>query len=266
MRILIFLSAFVIASGCSRHKAPEGLRVVSLSPGITEIIYAIGAQDALYGITSHCTWPPEALREKESVGDFSFPSMEKIAGIRPSLILAAGDGQGKAISHLTNAGYNVRVFHPADISELFRHIIEIGRLTGKEKKASELVADMKKDIRSIPKVKNKSVFIEVCPQPLIAASDKTFLSSVCEIIGLKNIAVFKDSYPGVNAEWLIRQKPDFILLTGSSEEEFRALHPYIKNAKLLRPSDIDIIVRPGPRITRGMREIYYLAEDAEKKQ
>ncbi|PKM99534.1 MAG: hypothetical protein CVU78_05855 [Elusimicrobia bacterium HGW-Elusimicrobia-2] len=266
MLILIFLSALIIAPGCSSRKAPEGLRVVSLSPAITEIIYAIGAENALYGITNHCNWPPKASREKESVGDFSFPSMEKIALIQPSLILAAGDGQGKAISHLINAGYDVRVFHPADIAELFAHIMEIGRILGKTNNASELVKNMKKEISSIPKLKNKSVFIEVCPKPLIAASDKTFLSAICERIGLRNIAVFQNSYPGVNAEWLIRKKPDYILLTGCSEEEFRALHPYIKNSKIIRPSDIDMIVRPGPRITRGMREIYYLAEDAEKKQ
>jgi len=265
MRILIFLSAFVLSAGCARQNACEGVRVVSLSPGITEIIYAIGAEDKLFGITNYCSWPPEASQTKESVGDFSFPSIEKITEIKPSLILGAGDGQGKALSRLTNLGYDVRIFHPADIDELFSQIIEIGRITEKKKNAEKLVKEMKKEIASIPHIKNKSIFIEVCSKPLICASDKTFLSSICEKIGFKNIAVFKNSYPGISAEWLMRQKPDYILLTGSSEKEFRSLYPYIKHSMLIRPSDIDIIVRPGPRITRGMMEIYYLAKDAAKK-
>ncbi len=265
MRILIFLSAFVLGSGCARQNAHEGVRVVSLSPGITEIIYAIGAEKHLYGITNYCNWPPEASHAKESVGDFSFPSIEKITEIRPSLILGAGDGQGKALSRLTNLGYDVRIFHPADIKELLAQILEIGRIMEKEKNAAELVERMKKEIASIPRIKNKSVFIEVCSRPLICASDKTFLSDVCETIGFKNIAVFKNCYPGVNAEWLIRRKPDYILLTGSSEKEFRAMYPYMKGSKIICPTDIDIIVRPGPRITRGMMEIYYLADDAKKK-
>jgi len=266
MRILIFLSAFVLGSGCARQNVYEGVRVVSLSPGITEIIYEINAQNVLYGITNYCSWPPEALETKESVGDFSFPSIEKIAALKPSLILVAGDGQGKAISRLINMGYDVRIFHPADIPELFAQIIEIGRITGKRKNAASLVERMKKEIASIPRIKNKSIFIEVCSKPLICASDKTFLSSICEKIGFKNISVFKNSYPGINTEWLMLQKPDYILLTESSEKEFRALYPYIKKPKIISPTDIDTIVRPGPRITRGMREIYYLAKDAEKKQ
>ncbi|MEA2082550.1 MAG: helical backbone metal receptor [Elusimicrobiota bacterium] len=265
MRILLFLSAFVLGSGCARQNAQEGVRIVSLSPAITEIIYAIGAEDKLFGITNHCSWPPEALKTKDSVGDFSFPSIEKITEIQPSLILAAGDGQGKALSRLTNLGYDVRIFQPADIDELFAQITETGRLTGKEKNAAQLVKRMNREMSSIPRIKNKSIFIAVCSKPLICASDKTFLSAVCKKIGFKNISVFKNSYPGVNAEWLMLQKPDYILLTGSSEKEFRALYPYIKKSKIICPENIDMIVRPGPRITRGMMEIYYLAKDAAKK-
>ncbi|MBA3066681.1 ABC transporter substrate-binding protein, partial [bacterium] len=202
---------------------------------------------------------------KESVGDFTFPSIEKITQIKPSLILGAGAGQGKSLSRLTNLGYDVRIFHPANIKELFAQIIEIGRLTGKEQNAASLVERMKQDIASIPRIKNKTVIIEVCSKPLICAANKTFLSAVCEKIGLKNIAVFKNSYPGVNAEWLISQKPDYILLTESSEKEFLALYPYMKHSKIICPANIDIIVRPGPRITQGMREIYYLISDSEKK-
>jgi len=251
--ILLFVCALMLQS-CGKRETPKKLRIVSLSPAVTEIIYALNGEKNLAGVTNFCNWPKE-VSGKERVGDFSFPSIEKIISLKPSIIFAAGPGQGKVLRQLGNLGYSIRVYHPETLDELFKQISEIGTILGKKKNAEKLILKMKNEIKQIPRIKNKTVFIEVCSKPLIAASKNTFLSSLCRTMGLQNVCSLPQSYPQINVEWLIKKKPDFILLTGTSVKEFLAIYPFFSGKKIIPTMSPDILVRPGPRIVEGMWEI-----------
>ncbi|MFH1352418.1 MAG: helical backbone metal receptor [bacterium] len=244
----------LLVISCGRRETPKKLRIVSLSPAVTEIIYALKGEKYLAGVTNFCNWPKE-VSKKERVGDFSFPSIEKIILLKPTKIFAAGPGQGKVLRSLGNLGYEIRIYHPETVDELFKQISEIGTVIGEKKNAEKLLLKMKDEIKQIPKVKNKTVFIEVCSKPLIAASKTTFLSSVCRTLGLRNVCALPHSYPQINIEWLIKKKPDFILLTGTSVEEFLSIYPFFSGGKIIPTMNPDILVRPGPRIVEGMWEI-----------
>ncbi|MCD6413200.1 MAG: ABC transporter substrate-binding protein [Elusimicrobia bacterium] len=256
-KLLVLFLLFLLTSCGQKKEKDNSIRVVSLSPSATEIIYSLGAQNRLVGVTNYCDWPPDA-KTKEKVGDFSFPSIEKILSLKPSLIIAAGPGQKKTIEKLKNLGIRTKIYHPETLRELYDSIIDIGSILNQTGKAKKIVNEMKKEISQIPKLNSKKIFIEVCSKPLIAASKKTFISDACERIGLQNVCDFPQSYPTINAEWLIRKNPDFILLTGTKEPDFLALYPFFKKSKILAPSNIDIIVRPGPRIVEGLWEIRWL--------
>jgi len=252
----IYILVFLLLS-CSPQKTPKkdkALRIISLSPAVTEIIYALKGEKNLVGVTSFCNWPKE-VSEKERVGSFSFPSIEKITRLKPTLIFAAGAGQGKVLRQLGNLGYEIRISHPETVGELLKDISKIGILLKKQKNAKKLISEIKKEIEQIPKVKKKTIFIAVCSRPLIAASKNTFLSSICETMGFRNVCTFPRNYPQINVEWLIKKKPDFILLTDTTVGEFLSIYPFLKKKKLISTGNPDILVRPSPRIVEGMWEL-----------
>jgi len=264
LRSLFFIS-FLFHFSCSpKTKTQTALRIISLSPAVTEILYAIKADNRLVGVTSYCDWPPGA-RLKEKVGDFSNPSIEKIASLKPDIILAAGDGQGRTIRRLIDIGYPVKTYQPENITDLFSEIIEIGNIMGKGKESSKLVRKMKEEIKKLPKKQGKTVFIEVCSKPLIAAGKKSFLTSVCGAVGLHNICDFPQSYPQVSVEWLIKKKPEVILLTGTGEKEFLSLYPFFDKTLIISGINPDILVRPSPRIIEGMWELVWRLSEAASK-
>jgi len=228
-------------------------KVISLSPAITEIIYAIGAEDNLIGITNQCNWPP-GVKLKQRVGDFSYPSLEKISKLNPDVILAAGPGQEKSLKKLEVLGFQIIVFHPDTLDELYENIIGIGKVFKKESQAEKLVQKMKKEINLIPQCPPRKVFIEICHKPLICAGKSTFISSAIEKLGLKNICSTSQKYPFINTEWLISKKPDYIILTDVKKSEFLSAHPYFSQ-KILIELYPDTIVRPGPRIVEGLWEL-----------
>lgn len=250
--IFIFLTIFLFSCGKTPQKSKKG-RFVSLSPAITEILYAIGAEENLLGVTNQCNWPPD-VKIKEKVGDFSYPSLEKIVQIAPDVIFAAGMGQMKTIKKIESLGYKIFIFEPSNIQEFLDGIIEIGKITGCEKKARNLVSNLKKEMEIMPKTEKGKIFIEVSHKPLIAASKNTFLSSVVEYLGFDNICVSKEKYPFLSVEWVISRKPSFILLTSCKKEKFLSTHPYFEKTRIIEVNP-DLIVRPGPRIVEGMWQI-----------
>jgi len=251
----IFLSIFLISCGktAPQTKKSQIPQVVSLSPAITEIIYAIGAEDNLIGITNQCNWPPE-VKFKQRAGDFSYPSLEKISKLNPDVILAAGPGQEKSLKKLEVLGFKVIVFHPETLEQLYENIIGIGKIFKKETRAKKLVQKMKKEIDLIPQCPARKVFIEICHKPLIGAGKNTFISSAIEKLGLKNICSTSQKYPFINAEWLISKNPDYIILTDVEKSEFLSTYPYFSKKALIELNP-DTIVRPGPRIVEGLWEL-----------
>ena len=82
-------------------------RVVSLSPSITNTVYALGAAGELVGITDYTAYPPEAVRQKPSVGAVVNPSLERIIALHPDLVLALPDFNGAALTQLAIARISV---------------------------------------------------------------------------------------------------------------------------------------------------------------
>jgi iron complex transport system substrate-binding protein len=126
--------------------APQ--RIVSLAPSNTEIIYALGLQDRLVGVTEWCDYPPEAA-EKEKVGGYADIDMEKLVSLNPDLVLAEDIHKQDVIPALERLGITCYALVPHNLTEIMDSILVVGRLTGAEDKAQEIVADMQKRIKFV---------------------------------------------------------------------------------------------------------------------
>ena len=193
----------------------EPLKIISLAPHNTEILFALGLGDRVIGVTSFCDYPQEAA-SKEIVGDFEGNNLEKIVELEPELVLIYGPGNEEDNKILKDAGIKVLGFMPESIDAVMKDIETIGKATGKDKEAAELVSSMtaKKD-EILEKIKGQEevrVFYEIWHEPLQAAGKGSFMDELITLAGGKNIAEDAEgAYPQYDLEQLLERDPEVYL-------------------------------------------------------
>ncbi|KAF0134973.1 MAG: iron complex transport system substrate-binding protein [Candidatus Saganbacteria bacterium] len=266
--LLFALMIFAVNLG----KVAEAKRIISLAPNITEILFILGADKQLVGVTENCDFPKEA-KKIEKIGLFGSPNLEKIISLKPDLVLAANFGQNTAILRLKSMGVKTIVLSPQNIKDILDNIESIGGIIGRKKTAEILVGKMQMRINEI---KNKVfglhrpkvlVIIWVNSNSLMTAGKKSFINELISISGGKNIAGdINVDYPTLNPEFIMAKNPEIVIFGDSlnNEESIRCFlaQPGSKNIRAVKSGRIyykginpDLFLRPGPRIINGLEEI-----------
>ena len=248
-------------------KVPE--RIVSLSPANTEILFAVGAGDKVVGVTSFCDFPAE-VKDVEKIGSFEGPNLELIQKANPDVVLAGGYIQEDLIASLEQLNIPVVSTEATDFNSIFDSIALIGKLSGNDQKAAEVVKGMKDKIAEIQdKVKGqtpKSAFYVVWTDPLTTAGSGTFINDVIKAAGGINTAEKVEYWAKYSAEELVKDNPEYLLSAFHSTNEgitadffkqspvFKNLDS-VKNGKVHLMSDDNVVSRPGPRIVLAIEEI-----------
>jgi iron complex transport system substrate-binding protein len=248
-------------------KVPE--RIVSLSPANTEILFAVGAGDKVVGVTSYCDFPAE-VKDVEKIGSFEGPNLELIQKANPDVVLAGGYIQEDLIASLEQLNIPVISTEATDFNSIFDSITLIGKISGNDQKAAEVVKGMQDKIAEIQfKVKGhtpKSVFYVVWTDPLTTAGSGTFINDVIKAAGGVNTAEKVEFWAKYSTEELIKDNPEYLLSAIHSTNEgitvdffkespiFKNLDS-VKNGKVYLMSDDNVISRPGPRIVQAIEEV-----------
>ncbi len=260
-----FLSFFsvVIILACNRTLSPPGHRIISLSPAMTEIIYALNADDMLIGTTTFCDYP-EAARSKPKVGDFSNPSLERIVALKPSLVIVNPPEQNRIRTELEKLKINMFVSAPTSLDSLYQEIRSLGNMIGKKKKADSLVSLMQ---NNLPVLKNsgRRVYVEISSRPLVTIGRNAFLNELLSRAGAVNIfADINDAYPIVNQEAVIKRNPQIIIIlhpeTINDRTGWHRIDA-IKNNCLYYNIDPELLLRPGPRLVQGYEKLREILVD-----
>ena len=247
-------------------------RIISLSPATTEILFALGLGDKIIGNTTFCNYPEEAKAVKK-VGTFSEPNIEKILSLRPDIIFATGLEQAQAVERLRKTGLKVFVSDPKNVVEFFQSILQIGKLTNKEKEAETLAAGIEKRIdiikakaEKIPESRKLKVFIEIWHDPIMTAGPGSIVDELLTLAGGINIAYDTPrAYSRFSPEVIIQRNPDVIILGYMTEYNTKDLVSSrlgwqkvkaVINKRVITDISPDIILRPGPRIADGLEAIY----------
>lgn len=270
MKKIIFL--IVVLFLLAPAHAQEPLRIVSLAPSTTEILFALNLGDEIVGVSSFCDYPQEA-RDKEKIGSFSRPNIEKIVSLKPGIVFCTGLEQAPVVRELKWLKVNTFVSDPSNLEELFNSIKEIGKVTGRQKEADELIKNMRIKIKGIadssaliPEDKRPAVFVEYWNNPLMTAGPGSFIDELINLAGGRNIAFdTKQPYSYFSPELVIKRDPDYIILaymvSDEPEKEIRGRLGWgdikaIKNNRVYADINPDLILRPGPRIVDGLAEIH----------
>ena len=246
-------------------KAPAQ-RIVSLAPANTEIAYAVGAGGKVVAGTSYDDYPAEA-KSLPKIGDFSNPSVEKIASFSPDLVLAAGGIQDKLRTKLEDLGMQVYVVDPKSYAEVETDIANIGKLAGTSTQAQQVVDTMVKAAADVTQkvggTTPASTFLEIYSKPLMTAGSGTFIDNMITIAGGKNIGADAGSgFPQFSTEVLLKDDPQvYIADSGSMSKPgdlskrpgFSGLAA-VKDGKVYVIED-SYIARPGPRLAEGLQQL-----------
>lgn len=257
-------------------KVPE--KIVSLSPSNTEILFALGAGSKVVGVTSYCDYPEEA-KKVEQVGTFDGPNMELIKKVQPDVVLA-GYIQEEAVKALEAMGITVIVTEAESFEGIYQSIGIIGKITGTDAKAEELIADMKRKIADIEaKTKDKekpTVFYVVWADPLTTAGSKTFINDVIKAAGGINVAEKVESWAKYSVEELVKDNPEMLVAAlhstdkGMTKEDLSKNQVFsklecVKQGKVHVMSDDNVISRPGPRIVQAVEEMHKVFFGADRE-
>ncbi|MCL4426505.1 MAG: cobalamin-binding protein [Firmicutes bacterium] len=241
------------------EKAPQ--RIVSLAPSNTEILFALGLGDKVVGVTSYCDYPVEA-KSKEKIGGFSDPSVEKIVALKPDLVVATGMHE-KVVKQLDSLKIPVVAINPTRFAEVYGTFELLGQVTGSQKKAGEVIGEMKKKVDEITKKVGNSpkprVFYEVWDEPLMTAGPGTFINDLIILAGGNNIAAdAQKAYPQYSLELLLQRDPEVMIFpSGKNTPEKIMSRPgwqslaAIKNKRVVAV-DPNLVSRPGPRLVQGL--------------
>jgi len=237
-------------------------RIISLSPNITEIMFALGAGDRLVGVTTFCNFPPEAAKITK-VGGVLDPNYEKMVSLAPDVVIVLKSQQQSAVE-LQQLGLKTFVVANDTLNDVFESITSIGELLGRRKEAASLRTDMETSMNTIrDKVagleKRRAAFVfehsRGALQDIYVAGKGNFINELLDMAGGYN--VFADvgmGYPQVNMEAFIERKPEVIFdATQDPGDPYGVLRD-LESMRGLRIyfCYIDFNQVPGPRLVDSL--------------
>ncbi|HWO98878.1 MAG TPA: ABC transporter substrate-binding protein [Bacillus sp. (in: firmicutes)] len=249
-------------------------KIVSLIPSNTEVLFELGLNDEIVGVSNYDNYPKEALK-KEKVGDMTV-NVEKVISLQPDVVFAHGSAMGsspEAFKQLEDAGIKVFVIEDAtSFEQVYNSIITLGTLTGKKAEAEKIVGEMKAEVAEIKEKAStikeedrKVVWVEVSGEPEIYTTGKgTFMDEMLTMIGAKNAAGSEKGWVMMSEEKVVQLNPDVIVTTyGYYDKEATQKvlkRPGWKNVTAVKEKkvvdvDSDKVTRSGPRLTEGLQEL-----------
>ena len=244
-------------------KMPE--RVISISPGATETIFALGDEKVLVGRSNYCDYPEKA-KEIESVGEITEPNIEKITELKPDLVIAGAHFSKELVDNLEALGIKVAVLYGEDSFDgAYKNIEDISKILGQEKKGQDIIDGMKKKVADVEKKINglphPSVYYVVgFGKSDFTAGGNTFIGQIIEKAGGDNIAKDVDGW-NYSKEKLMEKNPQVIVLSDkyNSKEGFTTGEGYkelnaVKEGKVYEIDD-NMLSRQGPRQADGLEAL-----------
>ena len=268
---LVVVSLSAAAHRQTQAKLPH--RIISLSPTVTEDLFAIGAGKQVIAVDSQSNYPRRAPRT--SLSGFT-PNVEAIANYHPDLVLISYNPSGFA-SQLRKLGIKVvDIAAATNLKQAYKEIVQLGGLTGHNTGAAAVVHSMKTRlaaiVASVPgSRRHLRVYHELDPTYYTATS-KTFIGSIYKLFGFTDIADAADStgggYPQLSAEYIIQQNPQIIVLadtkccqqTGATVAARSGWSTIaaVKHGRVVGVDD-DVASRWGPRIVQFARAVAGIA-------
>ncbi len=241
----------------------DEIRIVSLSPAITEVLFDLGLEKNIVGTSSFSNYP-ESAKKIPTIGSYLSPSIEKIIRLNPTHVLVFKEGDPAIEESLKKAKLNFIVLESRTLDDFEHMVKELGTLFKVEKKSTEILNNWTTQWSKLESsgYSEQKIMIQVDQNPIYVAGSNTFLSKAFEKCGVKNTFENLNGYKKVQLEAVMNRKPEIILVVGMIEQsgnfntvrEFWNSNPVTKKAKIIK-GDGDILSRLSPRLPKEIVKI-----------
>ena len=277
---------FFLASSCTNkqgqhpHQSTGKLRIISLAPSLTEMLFAIGAGDQLVGKTNACDWPAAAAKIP-IIGAFGRPSLELLVSFHPDLVIdvdLADKDTGRKISALGMRRETFSCKTPDDIPVVLR---KLGLLTGHTREADSLALSIATGLDTFKKKaaeerKKNTVYLEIWNDPFWTGGQGSYTSALIAYAGGQNIGdIVKKEYFEIAQEWVIKKNPDVIACMymakkASASDDVMSRPGWqniaaVKSRRVYDRFDNNLFLRPGPRVLEGIEQLYRMIHAHEQQ-
>jgi iron complex transport system substrate-binding protein len=286
---VLFLFFLSFLGGCKKTPLHQNVsqsgceRVVSLSPSITEVLYALDLGPQVAGVTRYCKFPAEA-QKKPQVGGYIDPDSEALLRLKPDLVVLREE-QHQLIQQLRGLGFHLLTVDHRNASGILKSIDQVGRACHQEAQARQLRATLERDIAAVqaqirttthrPKVLvvlDRDVQSEKLHWAFVAGEDGFYDWLIENAGGIRAVPAGQRGFMQVSPEGILRMNPDVIIETTEShgpdaaklsqaqqnalaEKQWRSLPQVsaVKNHRIYHFSQ-DYMVIPGPRFPRVLEK------------
>jgi ABC-type Fe3+-hydroxamate transport system substrate-binding protein len=271
LRFLVSGFCFLLILSCGESRTPavtDGLgrsvvvpkrvqRLVTLAPNLTEMVFAVGAGEKLVGTDDYSNFPA-AARSIAKVGGMQ-PNVEKIAALKPDLVIASTEGNHPSLAPaLAAAGiplYVVRTDRLAEIAAAMQQVGEVLDAPRTKNAVQELQRDIAAQERK--RARKPRVMFAVWVDPLYVGGRNTFTDDLLNLTGATN-AVEVTGWPQYSLESLLASPPELILYPRGAvtPEQIAGLQKRVPELRAqIVAVDEDIFQRPGPRVVQAARSL-----------
>ena len=253
------------SSGTTLVLAAPAARIVSHSPALTEILFAIGAGDRVVAVDEFSNYPAETADLPKVT--YSSPDPEQDLAFEPDLVLFSGRQAG-SLEHFRELGLPVfYLLEPTDLDGVFESILTLGTLTGMDDGAASVVADMEARLAALAEAlegvqDGPLVFYEITDD-LYTVSPDSFIGAALTVLKVRNVAEGTEgAYPQLSSEAIVEANPDVILMADAAFVDpagvperagWSGITAVVEGR--IHPVDGDIMSRPGPRIVQGIEDL-----------
>ncbi len=214
-------------------------RIVSLVPSQTELLFDLGLEKQIVGITKFCIHPREKCKQKTKVGGTKKFNFETIAALHPDLIIGnKEENYQEGIEQLAQH-YPVWMSDIFDLQDAQRMMQEVGKITHTKALANELMQEVQQGFESLEQLATNTKPLRVAyfiwRNPMMGVGSDTFIHEMIQCCGWQNVLGETTRYPEITPEQLQALQPDLILLSSEPYpfkdkhiQEFQALCPGAK--------------------------------------
>ena len=243
-------------------------RVVSLSPNLTESLYALGMDDLLVGDTDYCDYPPDAAK-KHKVGGAINPSLEVIASLKPDLVLVTKLNRLDTVQELERLGIPSYATDPHSMDEIRSSVRRLAEILGNpaagEALDHELLQQGTSLQRRLQNTTPKRVLFVVWTDPLQSVGTHTFIADALVHAGAISVVESSQDWPQMSLEEMVRLQPEYLVFASSHSEavsrdvEALAKRPgwdqldAVKHRRFAVISDA--VNRPAPRLFTAVEDL-----------
>jgi len=188
-------------------------RIVSLVPSQTELLFHLGLESEIVGITRFCIHPGEKVKTKPKVGGTKNVSKEKVLALQPDLVFANKEENTAEVVEELQKFVPVFVSDVNNISSALEMIEMVGRITKTSQKADTLCTDIKQSFSELPNYKPLRTAYLIWKKPWMAVGGDTYINGIMALAGFDNAFSQASRYPEITMEQLRDANPELVLLS-----------------------------------------------------